>query len=351
MPHAEIDNPAGFGYEPLFVTDTDGRLVFVPLLQAAYLVDEECRLRPLDEQPPPQLAGEWYGDPEFTSVKWEPQIAFQKLATDIVLHGHAYPVSPGASHGQVGIRVGTTQRLAHVFGDRCIVNAMGEVRMTEPLPFERIPLTYERCYGGWDRRQADPSRHSCEPRNPVGVGYYDSEVPPEDGLPVPNIEDPERYYEGYGDRPPPAGFGFISANWQPRAAFAGTYDEHWDKARKPLLPTDFDIRFFNAATPALITSGYLRGDEDVVVVGASPDARIAFRLPGIVPPICQVELRMRKRVPVQTVLDTVVVDADERKVSLIWRGYLRLPGGAHDVMSVEIPANGQTVIRQRGAAS
>src|SRR5579864_9851165 len=116
MPHPDINNPAGFGYESLFVADAAGQLVFVPLLQATYVLGSNGELEPLEEQPAPLLAGQWYGDPEFTSMKWEPQIAFHKPATDIVLHGHAYPESPGATRGQVGIRVGSAQKLAHVFG-------------------------------------------------------------------------------------------------------------------------------------------------------------------------------------------------------------------------------------------
>jgi hypothetical protein len=336
MSHPEIIDRLGFGYESLLVADPSGVLMFVPLVQATCAIDSSGELLPLKTQPPPRLAGQCYGDPELTSMEWEPQIAFHKLSTDIVLHGYAYPDAPGGNYGQVGIRVGAAQRLAHVFGDRWITTSMGEAAISEAAPFERIPLIYERCFGGWDRRHEDPGAHRCEQRNPVGVGFYDAALPPQDGLPVPNIEDPNRHYQGYGDLPPPAGFGFVGASWRPRADFAGTYDDNWDKTRKPLLPDDFDIRFFNAAAPALIAPGHLRGDEEVVVVGATPVGRLAFRLPNLAPPVCVVALRASKRVPVHTVLDTVVVDAERRCVSLLWRGHLALRGGAHDLVSVEV---------------
>jgi hypothetical protein len=334
--HPEITENLGFGYESLLVTDPSGVPMFVPLIQVTCLIGRDGELYPLEEQVPPRLAGQWYGDPEFASIEWEPQIAFYKPNTDIVLHGHAYPEAPYGSRGQVGIRVGAVKSLAHVFGDRWLVTSMGEVAMTEAVPFERIPLIYERCFGGWDRRHQDPDAHRCEPRNPVGVGFYDVNLPPEDGLRVPNIEDPNHHYQGYGDLPPPTGFGFVGANWQPRVAFAGTYDDSWDKTRKPFLPDDFDVRFFNAAAPALIVPGHLQGDEEVVVVGATPEGRLAFRLPSIAPPVCMVALRARNRIPVQTVLDTVVVDADRCCVSLLWRGHLALRGGVHDLVSIEI---------------
>jgi hypothetical protein len=164
-------------------------------------------------------------------------------------------------------------------------------------------------------------------------------VKADDEVRLPNLEDPQRPFRALGDTPPPAGFGFISPNWQPRAAFAGTYDAAWDKERKPLLPKDFDRRFFNAASPGLITPGYLNGDEPVVVVGASPQGRIAFRLPGVSAPGCHVELRGRKRVSLQTTLDTIIMNMDERLLILTWRAHVVVRNGPHDLMSAEVVSN------------
>ncbi len=43
----------------------------------------------------------------------------------------------------------------------------------------------------------------------------------------------------------------------------GLADEVWNKTRKPLLPKNFDRRYFNAAAPGLVAPGYLKGDEPV----------------------------------------------------------------------------------------
>src|SRR5208337_4822029 len=95
------------------------------------------------------------------------------------------------------------------------------VAITPPEPFERIPLVWERAFGGWDRSHADPAKHTCEPRNPVGTGFRQKHGHPEEGVRVPNLEDPRYPSRHYGDAPPPAGFGFTGPSWQPRAAFAG----------------------------------------------------------------------------------------------------------------------------------
>ena len=38
----------------------------------------------------------------------------------------------------------------------------------------------------------------------------------------------------------PAGYGPIDPGWLPRRALAGTYDDRWNRTKKPLLPDDFD---------------------------------------------------------------------------------------------------------------
>jgi len=140
----------------------------------------------------------------------------------------------------------------------------------------------------------------------------------------------------------PAGFGFTSPGWKPRTSFAGTYDAAWTKGRMPLLPRDFDRRFFSAAAPGLVTSGYLRGDEQVAVVGASLLGQLSFRLPGVPRPVCRVSLALRPDVVVETNLDTVVVDTDEDRVYLTWRGFAALRNGPHDVRAIGIAVPGRS---------
>ena len=47
----------------------------------------------------------------------------------------------------------------------------------------------------------------------------------EEGTRLPNLEDPSNPVQAYGQIVTPVGFGFTSPNWQPRASFAGTFDE------------------------------------------------------------------------------------------------------------------------------
>jgi hypothetical protein len=294
----------------------------------------------MEIQTPTKVTGELWGEPGISSYKYEPQTAFIKPSTDVVLIGSAFAARPGDTECEVRFSLGPLEKRAHIAGDRHWVKSFGGVYMTAPEPFEKIPLMYERAFGGWDRTHPDPDKHSFEPRNPVGTGFRSKEGRFEEGVRLPNIEDPKHLIRDYGDTPPPAGFGFTSPNWQPRASFAGTYDSAWMENRMPLLPLDFDRRFFNAASPGLIAPGYLKGDEPVLIEGASPGSPIRFNLPGIPPPECRVQLVGRRDALVQTKLDTVIVNTDEDLILLLWRGHLPVRNGPHDIVAIQVRAEG-----------
>ena len=127
------------------------------------------------------------------------------------------------------------------------------------------------------------------------------------------------------------------------SAFAGTYDEQWTNERMPLLPKDFDRRFFNAASEGLIASGYLKGDEAVSIENASPRGTLSFDLPGVPPPECLIQVARGPDARVQTNLDTVIINTDDNLVLLLWRGHLILRNSLHDVVSVQIQTDGVSV--------
>lgn len=63
---------------------------------------------------------------------------------------------------------------------------------------------------------------------------------------------------------------------------AGTYDEAWRANRHPLLPEDFDSRFWQCAPEDQIARPFLRGDEAYTLTHLHPDyPRAHGRLPGL----------------------------------------------------------------------
>lgn len=339
--HPEVINGTPLACSLLFLgKEPDGLLHGVALVHGTWRIGGDGSLGLLELQHEPPIGGQWWGDPAVSSLRFEPQTAAAKPGCDVVLTGHV--VAPGGrptTSQAVRLELGSVRKQAIVFGDRALRRGIIGLAITPPQAFERMPLVYERAFGGWDRRHEDPSQHRCDPRNPVGVGFRDSKLEAVEEPLLPNIEDPSRLYRGYGDAPPPCGFGFVAAGWMPRSALAGTHDAAWARDRAPLLPIDFDARFHNAASPGLVLAG-LRGDEPLLVEGLSAAGPCSFSLPGLPPPWCAWTLRRQSRRSAPMALDTVLIDMDRRCLSLQWRGAYALPDGPHalEALEVRLPA-------------
>jgi len=331
--HPKVECPPDLRAALLFSQSEEGQPLAVTVIGATFRI-EGNRVVPAEEPLEIKPGGEFWGEPGKSSYKLEPQVAFVKNSTDVVLLGHAY--SLGRSSVDVAVHVGPLRQIATVTGDRYWIKSLGAISMTWAEPFERLPLIYERAFGGWDRSHPDEERHAFEPRNPLGTGFRSRRGRFEEGVRLPNIEDSRNRLREYGDAPPPAGFGFTCPDWQPRASFAGTYDEAWMNDRMPLLPLDFDRRFFNAASPGLVAPRHLNGDEPVFIENASPGGTISFNLPGVPRPECRVQLKGRRDERVETNLDTVIINTDENLLMLVWRGYLPVKNGLQDVLAVRI---------------
>ncbi len=335
--HPEIDNATPFAASLTFGLDESGRPLLVVLVEATYALAAGRSPTLAEEQPPTSLTGELWGEDSSTSsYRIEPAFAFMKPATDVALVGHAHALRGPVTELEVLFRIGSIGRLVRVVGDRFWVRAMGTIGATSPVAFAQMPLGYERAFGGWDRSHADPTHHTFEPRNPIGMGFRAPDGVFEERVPLPNIEDPRDLIRQYGQRAAPAGLGFVSPHWSPRAELAGTFDAAWAKERHPLSPLDFDRRFFNAGSKGLVAAGYLRGDEEVVIENASMLGRLVFRLPNVRPPACRVSLRGLPDREVAMAMDTVVADTDRGVLRLTFRGFTELRGGAHDVRAIHL---------------
>src|SRR5439155_18481811 len=101
--------------------------------------------------------------------------------------------------------------------------------------FTQMPIRWERAFGGLSSTT-----------NPLGRGI--DKEPDDKGVEVawlPNVEHADDRVALPGDRPKPAGFAPISPAWEPRNKRQGTRDQRWAMFRAPLLPKDFDPRFYN----------------------------------------------------------------------------------------------------------
>lgn len=336
MAAPKVDNRTALEYQLLFANDENFRPLVTPVIKATFDILPHGELKFAQKQIPVNFAPVHYGDPKNSSYRYEPETAFTKVTTDVVVIGDAVASAGPVRHLLVDIQVGTLRRQLGVIGDRRWLPHNGRLMMSDPQPFERMPLIYERAFGGWDRRPKNKEQHGFEPRNPVGRGFYVTGITdPEIPLWLPNIEDPRNLIQHIADRPEPVGCGFTLPHWQPRARLAGTYDSAWEEQRSPLLPVDFDRRFFNAATQSLIAPEYLRGDELVRIRNMTP-TELSFHLPNMATPVCEFRLRNWQTEYLTTRLDTIIIDVAKMQVQMIWRNYLVLDTGPLDVQTLNI---------------
>jgi hypothetical protein len=272
----QVDNRTPFAAERGWVRDSQGEEVWLVAVKCTFDIRPDGSTEISEEQPPVLRVPAWAGEPGDSSLRYESDLVLTKRTTDVIVIGQAYaPGGQPVTELDVGFKVGLVQKVLRVFGDRTWT-AQGS---SSPLPFVTMPIVYERAFGGVDRASDHPER-DWDWRNPVGTGFAVARDHVSD-VGLPNIELPRELVRSWRDRPRPAGFGPIASHWQPRIAFAGTYDENWMKERQPLPPVDFDDRFFQCAPQDQQAPAFLRGGEPIVLYHLTPSGDLRSTLPRV----------------------------------------------------------------------
>jgi len=330
----ELANRTPFPGQLVVVPDRDGYETLVVVLKGTYAVGAEGCV-PAEQQAEIVAADQYAGEPGKSSTRYESDLALYKPATDVVMLGHAYAPKKGTRQMEVSLRVGPVGLKARVSGDRRWGYFITLPRMSGPKPFEKIPLTFERAFGGAQPAKDGKTIEFMDGRNPVGTGYVrKGRRKFISGLAVPNIEDPKRTLRRVGQKPPPVGFGFVGRYWLPRREYLGTYDEAWKASRLPLLPEDFDERAFNGAPSVLQAVPHLAGGEPVRAVGVTPGKPLRFDLPTWRPAMDA--YFEGKWVALEPLLDTVVFEPDFPRVCLTWRARLRIHAKVRALRGVRV---------------
>lgn len=331
----ELVNATPLTAAPLCLPDRHGAETLLVVVKGTWRIGRDGALAVAEEQTPIRFEPEYSGDPASSSLIHDTDIVLEKPGTDCILLGHARAPGVGVGSVDVAFAVGPVRKTVRVFGERIWLKCLGKVLLSRPAPFEKIPLVWERAFGGADTSRPDPKEHAFCLENPVGRGLLARKTAREiDGMPLPNLEDPAQLIKKPTDRPRPAGFGAIPPHWQPRVGFAGTYDDRWRRFVSPLPPADLDPRFYACAAAGLATSQYLAGTEQVSVENASRGGRLRFALPGVLP---RVTVWLGRRAEeLAMALDTVIVDGDETRLTLVWRGRCRVHGRLHEVGQVAV---------------
>ena len=329
-----LDNQTPYAAERAWVRDKNGAEVWIVAVKATYDIRPDGRLELAEEQEEVCRTAVSRAEPGQSSLLRESDLVRTKASADVVLNGHAYaPQKKPVEQADVTMTIAGQSKTLRVFGDRCWDRTLTGVKMSPPEPFLKMPLTYERAYGGFDRKSENTKKTGWEKRNPIGCSFamHSQNLIGEAG---PNIELPNAAIRSWNHRPAPAGFGLIARDWSPRVEWAGTYDDAWNNKRRPLVPLDFDDRFFQAAPVDQQSPKPLRGGEQVVLENLTPDGRLEFVLP-------RVRLGFTTYVAPKTVnhnaqLHTVIIEADTPQLILVWHTSLPCHRDCHKLRSTRI---------------
>ncbi len=312
----ELRNKTPYAVLPGWVRDREGSEVWLVAVRATYEIAPDGTLALAREQDPVCLAPKYKGKPAESTLVYDSDLMPPKPTTDILLHGHAYaPKGVPSPFIDVLMKVGPVSKILRAYGDRYWRVGIFGLKLSDPESAAKVPLSYEYAYGGWDRNYPEEKDYRWFGRNPLGRGFAE-ESEHLAGYRAPNLEDPRHPVTSWKDRPAPAGFGPIPCHWEPRRKWGGTYDEKWEKERQPLLPKDFDERYYQSAPEDQWPPKPLRGGEEVELVNVTPGGVLRFKLPRLALSF-ETQFRDRRETHHAT-LQSVILEPDHPRVILVW---------------------------------
>lgn len=338
----EIENSTPFMVEAIPFRNPEGKPILSIIVKGTFSIPSKGIAEISYRQIPIFFGDEFFDSQKGGSVKFEADIVPFKPKADIVLVGKAYALGGRpVPFVDVTLQVGNLKKMIRVFGDRHwdFTSDLLSPSISVPVPFSSMDLVYEKAFGGMD-----PLSGGRCAENPLGKGYFDKKSSKSiNNAPLPNLENPEHLIKSWDDHPRPVGFGFYGKTWMPRFKYLGTYDEKWQKERCPDLPLDFRYEFFNAAHPDLQVKGYLRGDEEVLLLNLNPEGRLEFKLSGIKIRVIIVKSQSIERnaptISEEIImnLDTLCLIPDEKVFYQVWRGITAISDlGALEVRKAQI---------------
>ncbi|WP_271553514.1 DUF2169 family type VI secretion system accessory protein [Bradyrhizobium sp. CCBAU 45394] len=198
-------------------------------------------------------------------------IGMPKPQAELLISGHAAaPEGRTTERMMLGWALGPIQKHLLVTGDRYWQTTINGWRPTDAQPFQQMPLTHQRAFGG----------PGCA-ANRFGVGHEALRRSMAGELvALPNIECPEHAIQFIEAIAPPATFGPMALDNIERLQYAGSYDATWLQSVAPALASDSDPRLFLLAPPDQRLGGFICGGEPYTLQNFSAEhPLIEGRLP------------------------------------------------------------------------
>ncbi|MFH1764448.1 MAG: DUF2169 domain-containing protein [Gemmatimonadota bacterium] len=241
----DFTNSTDFPGEALVGSTGDWEQTAMVACKVTYRMADDGSLEPVPtDQMWPVL-----GEPaSFEGVTLLPELEFRKQGIDLLVFGQAEAPRGWASrHLTLRVQCGPVDKRIEVFGDRQWLKGIGGFMRSEAEPFETMPLTNDRAFGGPGTLAGEEVIH---PFNPDGRGYCMCKEEVE-GKPLPNLERPEALITDWKQAPEPA------CLYKPigplfDASGPGSFDELGQSQDPMALPRAFIRTAFNQAVPDLV---------------------------------------------------------------------------------------------------
>ena len=301
----------------------DDTMVAVVACRFTCSVQRDGGLVPLEVQEPVRANAE-----ELPEGIFDDDSAPLKPGVEVVVLGDALPVpGPTATRMTVRLLVGEAAREISVVGDRVWEPALGvdrdeavsrsraghhdldALRSSAPEPFERMPVTWERAFGGVAEQYDEDGFAGLlpHPENTGGAGYY-AYLEQALGSALPNLEGPAAVSH-WRQRPRPMGLSPLGPMTKVRVARG--YDADHEQGTVEVLPQSY------LSAPPEQCFEDLEPGTQVEVRGMSPSGSLHFAIPDLPVEVDVQTGPRRSRLPCR--LDTVELHPNEERVAFVLR--------------------------------
>lgn len=322
------------------------------VIKTAYWFSSRGQVSIMEPVPAIEEADRHHGDAGTSSLAAICESVPFKQGGELLCHGTAQPPEENTKVMEVKLDLRRVDsdfwyKTLRVSGPRSWRRVLLSTAPGEPAPLQPLPLRYESAYGGSDPRKPE---ETCA-ANPVGQGYSrTSRHHP--ALQVPQIELGPDWLRAPTQRPTPAGFGPLAQGWFPRSALTPAIDEA--AASQGLCPFAEDLPpdLYNAAPQDQRFGAPFQGNETLFLQGLVADADprgILTKLPGEQPGAWLARSESDQR-PLSLICDTLIVDADEQALYLLWRcaidtparstGWVVIKNGSEEEDRADDPSDG-----------
>ena len=287
--------PAAGAAAAAVVWRREGRLHVTVIVKSTFAFAPDAAMTRVEPQP--ILRAEvHHGKHPTRSVQFTSDLVPYLAQADVLFTGHAHARARAIVQAQL-------VRLEILDGarERPLLNKA--LLVQDPKGFDRMPLVYERAYGGLGSQD-----------NPLGTGTAP-------GSPEPNVVnplDPRRV----------ASFAPIGRIWPARKRLLGITPRSALDGDIVELPGTFDWAYYQAAPPEQRIE-FLNGDEWILLEGLHPTLpRVQMQLPSArglawIDGLSAFGIPEGLGLPLNA--DTLRIDGDEQRCTVVWRAALAIP--------------------------